>query len=96
MTNNNSMLSTAKSGTLLLEEWAAAIDADLSVLLLQHSSIRNLDHDRDRNSGVFFSGSELRLQCPVPRRQAAPVETAGRAQAFRSHGSRAVVAGSRG
>jgi hypothetical protein len=57
MTNDSSMLSTAKSATLLLEEWAAAIDADLSVLLLQHSSIRNLDHERDRNSGVFFAGA---------------------------------------
>ena len=57
MINDSSMLPMAKSATMLLEEWAAAIDADLSVLLLEHSSIRNLDHDRDRNSGVFFVGA---------------------------------------
>jgi rRNA-processing protein FCF1 len=42
---------------MVLEEWAAEIDRDLSALLLEHSSIRDLDDERDPHSGLVFFGA---------------------------------------
>lgn len=51
------MSSGPKSVTRLLEEWSVDIDGDLASLLLEHSSIRDLDDERSHGGDLVFVGA---------------------------------------